>query len=118
MGIDIIGRGHSYNWSAWEKLFETGLAYGWKPLGTLSPVDFDGDWSGTYFSNDFQVVAAEDAKAWADALSKASAVERDNLEQIEKKPEQQSPLGNGRQEWLDFMDRFAKIASAGELTLG
>lgn len=87
MGVDVMGGG-SFNWSGWRYLFDVGVAFGWTPAGTAKPETFyspsgnpcsgwddekDGPWSGTYFSNDAQVVTAEDATSWRLAIEKGLA---------------------------------------------
>lgn len=75
MGYDLIGRGTSVNVTTWEMLLRLGEMYGWEPTGTQLTqneyVDAVFDWSGTYCSNDFQLVTDEDARALAAALAKA-----------------------------------------------
>jgi hypothetical protein len=61
---------------AWAKALELARLYGWQPMGTRPPSipDFDelgADWTGTYLTNDGQVVKAEDARALAAALERA-----------------------------------------------
>lgn len=86
MGIDISG-GPSFNWSGWRYLFEVGVAFGWKPAGTEKPLTWydsddkpiwggwdeatQGAWSGSYFSNDCQVVSTHDTAEWRSAIAKA-----------------------------------------------
>jgi hypothetical protein len=36
MGVDLMGLGGcSFNWRAWQTLHDLGLAFGWRPAGTL-----------------------------------------------------------------------------------
>ena len=92
-----------FNITAWSRLLALAKFYGWKPAGTLSPCknwdddwqDYSSDpypegWNGTYFSNDSQVVTAEDAARLADALEKAL----DDLPDIES-PRLIAELGPG-----------------------
>ncbi len=88
MGMDlknVEGGTERFSNAAWRSVLELAYEYGWKPAGTepgawadpetgeldkqLSP-DPD-EWSGTYFSNDFQWVTEEDAAGIADALEHA-----------------------------------------------
>ena len=120
MGIDVINRRVSYSWGGWEHLFKVGLQYGWKPLGTLRPGDFDGDWGGGYFSNDFQIVAEEDAKNWSGAIWKA-------IEAM--KPAGSPPKTTGHtyncapwekdNVWpeISWLEEFARVAAEGEMVL-
>jgi hypothetical protein len=60
----------------WAKALELAELYGWQPMGTqLTPIhDFcklNVDWDGTYFTNDGQVVKAEDALSLAAALERS-----------------------------------------------
>ena len=72
MGVDLIGHGGaSFNGTVWRKCFEIAIAFGWQPAGTVAPPDYDGEWNGTYFSNDLQEVSDTDARAWGTALHQA-----------------------------------------------
>ena len=77
MGVDLIRNNEEmgFNWSGWRKILEIAFNHGWKPTGTVNDIDQDGkpiqDWSGTYFSNDYQYVTDEDAKNLAEALERA-----------------------------------------------
>lgn len=54
----------------WHKLIELAQEYGWQPAGTQLDED---NWSGTYLSNDGQIVTQNDALALGNALSAAAA---------------------------------------------
>ena len=88
MGMDlknVEGGTERFGIAAWHSVLELAYEYDWKPTGTepgawvdpetgeldkqLSP-DPD-EWSGTYFSNDYQWVTEEDAAGIADALERA-----------------------------------------------
>ena len=61
---------------SWAKALELAQFYGWQPKGTHPPLIFDvhglnADWNGTYWTNDGQIVRAEDALALAQALQKS-----------------------------------------------
>jgi hypothetical protein len=63
---------------SWVKALELARSYGWQPRGTCPPAlyDFralDAEWSGTYMTNDGQVVKAEDARLLAAALEQSLA---------------------------------------------
>jgi hypothetical protein len=84
MSYELISRStilcRTFSRQFWAKTLELAESYGWHPLGTRPPVhiDFyklDAEWDGRYFTNDGQVVNAEDA------LSLAAALER-SLEDI------------------------------------
>ena len=62
----------------WPMLLDLAEKYGWEPMGTTAELGLVGqpdhdpaDWSGTYFSNETQVVKEEDARNMATALHKA-----------------------------------------------
>jgi hypothetical protein len=115
MGIDLIGRDRSYNWAGWQQLYETGIKYGWRPKGTLPPGDFDGEWTGTYFSNDFQIVSAEDALAWGEAIERYLATPHAELpENPRSLPPWAFPVETVQEWYADF----SRIASSGGLILG
>jgi hypothetical protein len=88
MGVDLMCPGGwvSFNWNAWQTLYDLGLAFGWRPAGTLPmtgqpkegrwiyPDDDDRETPRDgYFSNDFQRVTDTDAAAWCAALERALA---------------------------------------------
>jgi hypothetical protein len=87
MGVDLmcLGGGVSFNWTAWQTLYDLGLAFGWRPAGTLpATISDEGRFNypaddnqetprGGYFSNDFQWVTETDAAAWCAALERALA---------------------------------------------
>lgn len=78
MAYDLIGLGRSLTSDGWRSVLQTAEQHGWQPMGTLPPWDWNsetsGEWSGTYFGNDFQRVTAEDATAIADALIRAATI--------------------------------------------
>jgi hypothetical protein len=60
----------------WPKALELARAYGWKPMGTCPPPNFDfykpiAEWDGRYLTNDRQTVKRVDAFWIADALEKS-----------------------------------------------
>jgi hypothetical protein len=62
----------------WAKALELARNYGWKPMGTCPPADFDFDnllagWDGRYLTNDGQIVKRVDAFWIADALERSLA---------------------------------------------
>ena len=44
MGVDLmcLGGEVSFNWTAWQTLYDLGLAFGWRPAGTLPATISDG----------------------------------------------------------------------------
>ena len=86
MSMDLLGAGGTERISheSWCKVLELAYQYGWKPQGTEPPqwCDADGEpckqlywdpdeWNGSYFTNDHQWVARQDAANIADALERA-----------------------------------------------
>ena len=60
----------------WSKSLELAELYGWQPMGTQPPSehnfdDLNAEWDGNYFTNDGQIVKAEDGSNLAAALEKA-----------------------------------------------
>jgi hypothetical protein len=60
----------------WAKALELARLYGWQPTGTRPPVGLDlyelnKEWHGRYFTNDGQLVKAEDARSLAAALERS-----------------------------------------------
>jgi hypothetical protein len=60
----------------WLKALELARNYGWKPMGTCPPPNFDfytpiAEWDGRYLTNDGQTVKRVDAFWIADALEKS-----------------------------------------------
>lgn len=60
----------------WAKALELASLYGWQPMGTHPTPRYDfhklnADWDGTYFTNDGQIVKAEDALSLAAALERS-----------------------------------------------
>ena len=78
MGYDLQNeKGNTFRWNVWgySPVLSLAEVYGWKPKGTVlnnwESGEIETDWDGKYFSNDGQVVTAEDASDMAKALSKA-----------------------------------------------
>ncbi|MGO9017766.1 MAG: hypothetical protein ACLQVJ_05365 [Syntrophobacteraceae bacterium] len=77
MGIDLYSQeGHMrFNFFGWGVIRTFAVIYGWEPMGTRAPEEFivqspepDEPWWGTYATNDWQEVTAEDANNMANAL--------------------------------------------------
>lgn len=78
MGYDLQNeKGNTFRWNVWgyTPVLSLAEAYGWKPKGTVlrnwESGEIDTKWDGKYFTNDGQVVIAEDASEIAKALLKA-----------------------------------------------
>ena len=78
MPYDLCGPAGDFffNDSSWTKVLALAHIFGWKPAGTLSPVDEHGtllydNWEGSYELFVHQRVSAEDAAHLADALDQA-----------------------------------------------
>jgi hypothetical protein len=80
MGYDIAGKngkGWGCNNSAWGRFLDVAIAFGWKPKGAIFPPGtFDDEAElpsviESYFSNSWQRVTDEDARAMGAALSLA-----------------------------------------------
>jgi hypothetical protein len=58
------------------KALDLAELYGWQPMGTEPPSVYDfhklrAEWEGGYFTNDGQMIKAEDARSLANALERA-----------------------------------------------
>ena len=75
MGMHLLSEhgDWSFNNSGWRYCLETAIEFGWSPEGTVAPIDFQGDWNGVYFTNDYQTVTDRDACALGEALLRAVA---------------------------------------------
>ena len=135
MGVDLyFKQGHlSFQWHYWQAIFDLALMYGWKPGGTAAPDDFDGEWNGDYFSNDGQLITADDARNLGHALElslpdiprhdaighKMKAIKVDGpLSHIEALPDDANPLElfsgpEGRQE----IEQFIALCRSGDFVI-
>lgn len=95
MSYDLINRSTAicrrFSRQSWVKALELARLYGWQPLGTKPPalIDFQemgAEWSGTYLTNEGQVVKAEDARSLAAALERALADIPDTRPSIDWRP--------------------------------
>jgi len=82
MGYDLSNKNRGFRWNmwGWAEVINLGLAYGWQPKGTEMDIDiscfenyedyenYKEHHDGSYFGNSGQIVCAEDAKAFSDAL--------------------------------------------------
>ncbi len=93
---------------SWTKALELARQYGWRPMGTRLPSFYDfshlnAEWTGTYLTNDGQIVKAEDA------FSLASALERslDDISEANRKMDWTSKfwLDDDYPEWLSPEER-------------
>lgn len=78
MGVDLIGLVDevgeaSFHWGLWRTCLGIAAIFGWQPAGTVKSSDYDGEWNGSYFTNDFQEVTDGDARALGAALHRAIA---------------------------------------------
>ncbi len=60
----------------WAKALELAQLYGWQPMGTCPPPQYDfyqlnAEWDGRYWTNDGQIVKAEDALFLAASLEES-----------------------------------------------
>ena len=83
MGVSLGGGGENnrhvaLSWGGFHELLELAYENGWEPMGTEAPmlhyndgrVERAKDWCGTYNSNNYQIVTADDAANIAAALEK------------------------------------------------
>ena len=114
----IIGDEAYFNIHAWPLLLKLAMTYGWQPLGT--ELSGESNWDGTYFSNDLQIVTAEDAAALANALETALddipdheiGGEKDvKFDSAEKAQKYLDAVGDSQFKWLLEMICFEKVES-------
>ena len=111
MGVDLFGHyGRSFNWGAWRHLLTIAEEFGWQPQGTKSP-EHSTNWSGSYFTNDFQEVTKTDAAALGAALFRASAAIRSG-----KLTAKQSESLEGTD--LRMIEELAAYAVSGHFVIG
>jgi hypothetical protein len=136
MGVDLFnrfGEGLNYNWTGWGLLTRLAERYGWIPMGTEYPPfeeayntreDYDEGrraWSGGYYSNDTQIVTADDARALAHALERAlldvpdeEPSEKSNAGTAAESPEEtdvQCCAGATNKAWVQEFIEFARCGS-------
>jgi hypothetical protein len=85
----------------WLKALELARVYGWKPMGTRPPPNFDfykpfAEWDGRYMTNDGQNVKKVDSLWIADALEKAL----DHISDTNPKTDWNSGFLDDLPEWL------------------
>jgi hypothetical protein len=75
MGMDLLSEhgDERFNARGWRWCLERAKEFGWSPEGTVAPIDFQGEWNGDYFTNDYQTVTDRDARALGEALLRAVA---------------------------------------------
>lgn len=93
----------TFSRQTWAKALELARLYGWQPMGTEPPTILElyalnAEWTGTYLTNDGQVVRAEDARALAAALERSLDRISDIASSIEWNPHLW--LENELPEWL------------------
>lgn len=78
MSIELVRvgdeEGRRFSSDTWEHLLRLARLNGWRPAGTRQPLDWPAAeaWDrGDYFASKGQTVTAEDARAMAEALSRA-----------------------------------------------
>lgn len=76
MGYDLYGveddeRYFRFNMTNFGRALRLSENFGWQAQGTTHDSPEVKDWDGGYFTNDGQIVSAEDCKQLADALEKA-----------------------------------------------
>ena len=88
MGMDLLSaHGNLYlNHFSWHDCLECAYEFGWRPEGTIAPIDSHDKWDGSdYFSNAFQSVTDDDARNLGEALLRGvaaiSALEQDKIQE-------------------------------------
>lgn len=87
MSKDLINEKQStfyINNRGWRRIFRLAIMFGWEPMGTQKPADWESEseWEGmNYESNDGQIVRAEDAAHFADAIEEAIGMLEDEADE-------------------------------------
>ena len=91
----------SFSRKSWVKALRLAQFYGWQPMGTHPPSIYRhhglaaGNWTGSYFKHDGQMVEAEDVVSLKLALEKA-------LDDI---PDSKYPVEDNLPEWFSPVER-------------
>jgi hypothetical protein len=114
MSYDLIGRENTFfNNIGWHYCLDVAIAFGWKPAGTIAPLDFTGEWCGSYYGNDSQIVTDKDARALAAALYRAIYA----LSTGQDLTEDQAKLWDGDGESIEALRRLADYAQGGTFAI-
>ena len=110
MGYDLQNeKGNTFRWNVWgySPVLSLAEVYGWKPKGTVlnnwESGEIETDWDGKYFSNDGQVVTAEDASNMASALLKAL---EDIPDEVGVKDTPEDPLEGNLKDVVKMIDEM------------
>ena len=113
MGVELLGRSIAwFSWGAWGRCLDIAVAFGWEPAGTAAPTGWDGEWDGSYGSNNYQTVTDPDARALGRALHR----EIDALEAGEDLTEDQFKALRGAN--LSLVRELADFALTGSFNIG
>jgi len=138
MGYDLMSRNggsFGFNIQGWQSVLFLAELYGWEPKGTVMTEDnltwaglldiayiqeYIKSWDGSYFGNDFQTVAEEDALNLAHALMNA----------VKELPDEKSYIDNysiNTREWVvnsfsslegkNYLEKFIQFCRDGEFMI-
>ncbi len=108
----LIGYGVSHNLSPelWRTCLTAAKAFGWPSSGTSAPAGYKGEWTGSYYPAENQMVKSDDARELRIALERMIHTERARKEMTE---EQRKALN----ELLAFDRRLSSAQELADYTL-
>jgi hypothetical protein len=141
MGMDLYGdkdRCFRLRCGLWRSVRGLAVQYGWQPAGTIVyelepiPGDVSGrqlqasnrpieDWCGTYDSNDYQTVTADDAANLANAIERALAELPSEKSESYQTPERADDVIDfvaALAGWNDYLTKFVEFCRGGKFVIG
>ncbi len=117
MGIDLVGHGELHLRLAWwVGCCALAQSFGWEPAGTIPAHDHPNPdhWDGqNYFTNDYQEVTADDARAMGAALARAL----DALKNLQEPTDEQAEAWAGVGMSFRLVRQVADFAQAGGFSI-
>jgi len=121
MGMDLLGKKGRFGltWSGWTEILDLAHIYGWEPKGTVKSDIYDQNqkWSGTYFSNNWQLVTKEDAFNIANALRKALKDLKDKKIKTKEDKKTKSLSNWQRKGNIKVINDFIKFCESGSFEI-
>ncbi len=84
------------SFSEWDECLKRAIEFGWTPEGTVDNWSDYGEWDGSYYGNEMQIVTDRDARALGEArfFAPSPPFPRDpELERSTRKMKMQLPSG-------------------------
>ena len=122
MSYELYAGRHKFGWtmSGWPWVLKSAVKHGWEPTGTGPP---DGilkkDWSGTYTSNDGQLVYAGDARRLAAAVQRfLDATATQQKQKNKKHTSTNTPPWDTEEGKRDHLEDFIEFCRRGSFRIG